>query len=100
MNIFKHLIGAALEVSKVPEHIEAKRLAICNGCQLRNEDKCSGCGCYIELKAPMNYNRNPKKGFQVEKTHCPFGMWPFIDEWGNEHQNDHEIVKFYQTQNS
>lgn len=100
MNVFKQLIGAVLEVSKVPEHIEIKRLAICDKCHIRTEDKCRACGCYIELKAPMNYNRNPKNGFKIEKTHCPFGMWPFIDEEGKEHENDLEIVKFYQTQNS
>ena len=95
MNVLKQLIGAILEEGEAPEEIRDSRLAICYTCEFRKQDKCTVCGCFIELKANMDMNRNPKKGFRVEKTHCPKGKWPFIDEKGTRHQIDFEVAEYY-----
>ena len=95
MNIFKQLIGAILEEGPAPDHIAEMRMAVCDGCEFRNNDKCTICGCYTELKATMDMNRNPKKGFRIEKTHCPKGKWPFIDENGERHELDFEVAEYY-----
>ena len=55
------------------------RLAKCQGgCPKYNEakKKCRGCGCYVEIKAELKNNYNPKKGMRLEVTHCPDGLWP------------------------
>lgn len=95
MNISKQLIGAILEEGEVPQAIKESRESVCDGCEFKKDDKCTICGCYIELKAAMDMNRNPKKWFRIEKTHCPLGKWPFIDEHGVRHELDFEVAEYY-----
>lgn len=61
--LIQKLIKASLAESFVSEDIAKERLAICAKCPLLEVDKCSVCGCYVELKAYMDYNKNPKKRF-------------------------------------
>lgn len=58
-----------------------QRIATCEGCPSYNKakGKCRFCGCYIEIKAEMKSNYNPKKGMRVEVTHCPLSHWPDSD---------------------
>lgn len=96
MNLIKTLIDAALVESYVDEEIKAARQAVCGTCTAHNHSdlKCNVCGCYTDIKSGMEYNKNPKKGFRVERTHCPSGFWPYkIDNiW---HDNDAEIAEYY-----
>jgi len=75
------------------------RLEACNTCEFRDDDKCSLCGCFIEIKAKMDKNKNPKNFFKVEKTHCKKGKWAFIDDAGVLHKSDLEIANFYNKNN-
>ncbi len=94
--IIKKAIGAALEVSNVPDDLKAARLAVCATCinHVDNE-KCGKCGCYTEIKAGMDYNRNPAMRFRVEKTHCPEGFWPYIDSESVRHESDFVLADYY-----
>lgn len=105
MGIFKSwrdkLIRAALEeeVMEYPEII-AERLGNkgCATCPKNHEKKCLECGCYIELKAAMDYNVNIKKWGRVEKTHCPLGKWSGINEvTGEKYDNDKHIANYYRS---
>lgn len=96
MSVKKTLIKAFLQEEKAEESIREERLKRCFApCLWRDEDKCIACGCFVELKAGMDKNRNPKALFRIEKTHCPRGKWPYIDEEGNYHDNDIEIANYY-----
>jgi hypothetical protein len=94
--LIKKAIGVALEVSNVPDDLKADRRDICATCinHVDNE-KCGKCGCYTEIKAGMDYNRNPARRFRIEKTHCPEGFWPYIDSEGVRHENDFILADFY-----
>lgn len=90
------IIKKVLAESFVSEDIMNKRLDICRGCKSLVNDKCVECGCYVELKAAMDYNRNPKKLMRMEKTHCHRGKWVGIDEaTGKEYKNDKDIANYY-----
>ena len=95
MSFAKKFIGAVLRVERTTDEIEAQRLAICGKCRQLKGDKCAVCGCYVELKAPMDKNKNPKAFMRIEKTHCPLGKWPYIDEEGNRHETDKEVANYY-----
>jgi len=95
MSILKSIIKAALNEKFTTEAISEKRLAKCETCEFRKDDTCTACKCFIDLKAEMDYNRNPLKGFRIEKTHCVKGKWPFLDDEGKEHENDLEIANYY-----
>lgn len=58
------------EVDK--ETIELRRSA-CNSCEFKKGDKCSVCGCYVDLKIMSKINKN--KFGKKEITHCPKGRW-------------------------
>lgn len=92
---FKSLIGAVLEVKETLPEIKNDRIAKCETCDYRKEDKCGVCGCFYELKAEMDFNKNPKKGFRIEKTHCPEGFWPYLNDEGLRVESDLEIAQYY-----
>lgn len=47
----------------LPEVVE-ERLAICDTCEKRTDDRCSDCGCFIDVKATL------------ETSECPLLYWP------------------------
>ena len=57
--------------------LEKERYDKCRSCDKYDakNDKCSVCGCFMEIKTPLKYNINPKKMGRVEITHCPLGKW-------------------------
>lgn len=83
MNILiKKGIELALKVEPLDDKIlENERLDTCKKCENYdiNNDKCGVCGCYMEIKVGLKYNRNPKKGGRIEITHCPMGKWNDIE---------------------
>lgn len=94
--LIKKLVRAALAESFVPEEIAEARLEVCKTCPKLKVDKCLVCGCFVDLKAYMDYNKNPKEKLRVEKTHCPLGKWQGFDEvTGGIYENDKEIANFY-----
>lgn len=94
--LIKKLIKSALAEGFVTDEIARARMQVCAGCPRQKADKCTVCGCFIELKAPMDYNKNPKKGLRVEKTHCPLGKWPGIDDTtGEPYLTDKAITNYY-----
>lgn len=97
MNEFiKKAIGAALEISNVPEELKADRRGVCATCEFHvDNEKCGKCGCYTEIKSGMDYNRNPARMFRIEKTHCPEGFWPYLDTEGVRHENDKILADYY-----
>jgi len=46
----------------------ARRLAICDTCDKRQEGVCSLCGCYLVFKA------------QGRAFGCPLNKWPAVEE--------------------
>ena len=95
MNILKSIIKSALKEKFTTEEIRDKRLGKCKTCPNLINEKCILCGCFVEIKAELDYHKNPKKFFRIEKTHCEDGKWPFIDDDGNEHENDLELANYY-----
>lgn len=95
--MIKQLIQGFLEEGFASPELKAKRLDKCNTCPFLNpkKRKCKKCGCYVDLKAGLDKNKNPKKLFRIEKTHCPGGFWPYIDENGREWPNDKKLAVFY-----
>jgi hypothetical protein len=83
--MIKGIIEAALTIEPMSDEEEIKRrYDICKSCprfsgfenkKKGDNDKCLECGCYMEIKTGLKYNRNPKKGFRIEVTHCPLGKW-------------------------
>lgn len=82
--MIKKIIKEVLKVAPVDEETQKWRYDICKSCEhfsgFDNEhenqnDKCGICKCYMEIKTGLKYNRNPKKGFRMEETHCPMGKW-------------------------
>lgn len=65
-----------------------QRIETCKTCPSFNKakEKCRICGCYVEIKAEMLTNFNPKKGMRAEKTHCPLALWPDTEK---------AVVNFY-----
>lgn len=97
----KFIINAALMESYVSEALKAKRESVCATCEFHDhvELKCGVCGCYTDIKAGMDYNKNPKRNFAVEKTHCPKGKWPYIQD-NIEYPSDAEIADIYNKVNN
>lgn len=79
MNILiKKGIELALKVEPLDnEELEQFRMETCKSCEHYNKDndKCGVCGCFMEIKTGLKYNRNPKKLGRIEITHCPEGKW-------------------------
>lgn len=97
--LLKKVLHFALEVKKTTPEIKEKRIQTCTNCEFRRGENCGICGCYYELKAGMDYNRNPFDTMKIEKTHCPKGKWAWVDESGIEHENDQEIADYYNNLN-
>ena len=70
------------------ESITKTRLAICAVCPNYDEEKkkCRVCGCFMEVKATLEQNRNPSAKGRIEITHCPEGRWG---------EQDKKIANFY-----
>lgn len=67
----------------VEQEIKDQRIKICNECpNLKKDRSCSLCGCYIDVKAEMKTNLNPKT-LKYEITHCDAGKWndEFIQQY-------------------
>ena len=82
MRIVKKGIADLLEVEDLNDpDLQSQRYDTCKACPSYRErvDKCGECGCYMEFKTGMLYNRNAKKLGRIEKTHCPLGKWDDID---------------------
>ena len=96
MSILKNIIEAALVESFTTDEVRRIREKTCSTCDRLDPEnlKCLECGCYTDIKAGMDYNKNPKKGFRVEKTHCPLGKWAHFTD-GIVHPNDKEIAGHY-----
>lgn len=73
--MIKEIIKAVLVEKFIDDETAKKRINICEVCPYKVDDECGVCGCFYELKAEMEYNKNPKKFFRLEKTHCPNGFW-------------------------
>lgn len=95
MNLVNVIIRGALSVKETTEEIAKLRQSICKDCNKNDEGVCAKCGCILEIKTTLDYNRNPKKLGRIEKTHCPLGKWPFIDDDGYKHFNDKALVLHY-----
>ncbi len=54
-------------LAKVDERQFAARLEVCSLCPVRNDDRCSQCGCPIERKAA------------AKSEVCPLGHWRDVD---------------------
>lgn len=69
-------IEGLLTVEKIDALTKQTRLSICKTCINYDPDaaKCKVCGCFLEAKAGMKININPKTG-KTEVTHCPEGKW-------------------------
>ena len=96
MNLIKLAIDATLNEGYVSEELKNMRMVVCRGCEYYDptDDKCMKCGCYTDIKAGMDYNRNPKKMMRIEKTHCPMGKWPYTDN-GILYPSDEQIARHY-----
>lgn len=77
----KHLAAEKLIVREwTTAEVAAHRMAICEGCPNRNkeENKCTVCGCFLDLKTEALTNWNAKK-VRNEVTHCPLGKWGDVE---------------------
>lgn len=65
---------------KVENEVQVLRWPICEGCPKRDtkENKCTVCGCFLDLKIESKINWNAKR-FRNEITHCPLGKWNDIE---------------------
>lgn len=72
-----HYIAEKVIVKElVTEQVAKERFAECLKCPYRDpeENKCTQCGCFLDLKTKAKVNWNPKRG-RNEITHCPWGKW-------------------------
>ena len=82
-----HLIAEkAIVKENVSDELRNSRYEICLGCNFRDKkkDKCTVCGCFLDLKTGAKINWNAKK-LRNEKTHCPLGKWNDL-ETANEYR--------------
>lgn len=79
MEVMKSIVGSILVEKYTTQEIADKRISVCETCSKRQGDKCGICGCFYELKAEMEFNKNPKKFFRIEETHCPLGKWGDVE---------------------
>lgn len=70
------------------EKLKNKRIKICEACPEFKKQRrvCSVCSCFIDIKAGLKQNRNPKKRGRIEITHCPLGKW---------FEGEKEIANYY-----
>jgi hypothetical protein len=78
------IISYALGDTFVTEQEAQQRLDICNRCEdLLSDRSCKHCTCYVDIKAEMKTNINPRT-LKYEITHCPIGKW-----------NDDEVKEYF-----
>lgn len=82
--VLSKVAGLALEVEPLDDNeLKAKRIEVCESnagsCFDAQNRKCKMCGCYIDAKAGIKINRNPKQGMRSEVTHCPLGKWDDLE---------------------
>ncbi len=80
--------GAKAVLAREPHgdsELTAFRLSVCQGCGdfYKEDQTCGLCGCFMDIKAELKTNINPRKR-RLETTHCPAGKW-----------NDKETANFY-----
>jgi hypothetical protein len=52
----------------VPEEVKKERLDICNSCEYYKENRCTQCGCYMNIKTEWAEQECPlKKWLKYEK---------------------------------
>lgn len=97
MGILKTLIHEVLAEGEVDDEVRDARLEVCGSCKYLNEEKmqCKICSCFVEIKAGLKANKNPKRLFRIEQTHCPKGLWPFRSNDGEMVANDKDIADYY-----
>lgn len=84
MGLLDRLLHLAAETvlvkKKVSPEIAQERYAICLTCPYRDKeaDKCTVCGCFLDLKTGAEVNWNALKS-RNEETHCPLGKWNDLD---------------------
>jgi hypothetical protein len=55
----------------VPNHVKEERLSICNNCPFFKDNRCSKCGCFMNIKTAW-----------AEQS-CPEGKWNKYEEDNN-----------------
>lgn len=73
----KYYLAETLIVKKrVDDETADWRFNICLKCEYRDadENKCTQCGCFLDLKTSTRVNWRPSKN-RNEITHCPMGRW-------------------------
>ncbi len=87
INSIERYIAEALITTgdDVSDDVMEWRLYVCRDCEHADwhSNKCTVCGCFLDLKAKSRVNWNLKK-FRKEVTHCPLGKW-----------NDADLAEFY-----
>lgn len=78
--ILKIAAGAIIVKKHVEPDIAKFRMDICIECPRHNvaENKCTECGCFLDLKTNAYSNWRPAKN-RVEITHCPLAKWGDIE---------------------
>lgn len=72
-----HLLAEKIIVKEQTNEQEAAaRMLVCLNCDKRDakENKCTVCGCFLDLKTGSRVNWNAAK-MRNEITHCPLGKW-------------------------
>ncbi len=54
-------IANAIKSGKIvaPEAVVSKRISVCNGCRHLAENRCTVCGCFINIKVGINNEKCP-----------------------------------------
>lgn len=81
-----HLIAEkAIVKETVSDGVANERFTVCLKCEKRDADEniCTVCVCFLDLKTGSKVNLNAKK-LRNEITHCPLGKW-----------NDKDIANVY-----
>jgi len=84
--------GVLLEEELTDESVIEFRKKKCSTCPYfrRDNETCMACGCFLEVKWYMLFNKNPAKLFRVEETHCVKGFWNDRDLANIYHERDGE----------
>lgn len=59
-------------MKRVPLEVAGERLDVCALCEHRAGDRCSLCGCYLDVRPDGGAG---KVHFDVESERCPEGRW-------------------------